>query len=144
MDNTTVVPGWHSLPALTQTIRSGLLCGAHLVSISTTQVLGVMNVGADLLSRGNPHLRDWRLLPQVEKQIWEIYCLRIARKRASVVFSTSRRCTTVGGCAGTPLAEDVALRCSSSQPQTSHSGQSEGEGLSLILVAPPWQSKLWI
>lgn len=36
-----------------------------------THVPGIMNVGADLLSRGNPLYGEWTLQPQVVSQLWE-------------------------------------------------------------------------
>lgn len=44
---------------------------AHLLSLRTTHVPGVMNTGADLLSRGNTLYREWALHPQIMAQIWD-------------------------------------------------------------------------
>ena len=35
-----------------------------------THVLGILNRGADLLSRGNPIYGDWRLHPQIVEILW--------------------------------------------------------------------------
>ncbi|KAK9957701.1 hypothetical protein ABG768_011924, partial [Culter alburnus] len=43
----------------------------HFHSLRATHVPGIMNVGADLLSRGNPLYGEWTLHPQVVSQLWE-------------------------------------------------------------------------
>lgn len=76
-DNTTVLSyinrqgGTHSLPLL-QLSRSLLLWSQdHLQSLRATHVPGILNQGADLLSRGGPLVREWRLHPKVVSQIWD-------------------------------------------------------------------------
>ncbi len=39
--------------------------GQHLLSLQAAHVPGVLNMGADLLTRGNPLYGDWRLHPQI-------------------------------------------------------------------------------
>lgn len=48
----------------------------RLLSLSVTHVPGILNRGADLLSRGNPLCGEWKLHPQVHplvNQIWQRY-----------------------------------------------------------------------
>lgn len=76
-DNTTVVSyinrqgGTRSLPLLTLSRSLLLWSEQHLCSIRATHVPGALNLGADLLSRGGPLVREWRLNPQVVSQIWD-------------------------------------------------------------------------
>ncbi|XP_073692680.1 uncharacterized protein [Garra rufa] len=42
----------------------------HFLSLRATHVPGVLNRGADLLSRGNPLYGDWRLHPQIVGLLW--------------------------------------------------------------------------
>lgn len=37
----------------------------------TVHILGHLNVGADMLSRGGLQVREWRLYPRIETQIWD-------------------------------------------------------------------------
>ena len=46
---------------------------AHLLSLRATHIPGVLNLGADLLSRGNPRYKDWKLYSEVVAQIWKRY-----------------------------------------------------------------------
>lgn len=45
----------------------------NLLSLRAVHVPGHANVGADLLSRGNPRAADWRLHPQVVEKIWALF-----------------------------------------------------------------------
>ncbi len=45
----------------------------HLLSLRATHVPGQMNIGADLLSRGNPHLGQWKIHPEEVQEIWHKY-----------------------------------------------------------------------
>ncbi|XP_070400499.1 uncharacterized protein [Nothobranchius furzeri] len=62
--------GVQSLPLLR--VATDLLCWAHvhLLSIKATYIPGVLNVAADILSRGGPCDSDWRLHPTLVSQIW--------------------------------------------------------------------------
>lgn len=46
---------------------------SHLLSLRATHVPGILNLGADLLSRGDPHYKDWKLHSEVVAWIWERY-----------------------------------------------------------------------
>nr|XP_054607225.1 uncharacterized protein LOC129167121 [Nothobranchius furzeri] len=75
-DNTTTVAyinrqgGLRSMRLHTLARRLILWCSRHLLSIRATHVPGVLNRGADLLSRGTPLYGDWSLHPAVVEQIW--------------------------------------------------------------------------
>ncbi|XP_060746163.1 uncharacterized protein LOC132859430 [Tachysurus vachellii] len=43
----------------------------HFLSFRVTHVLGFLNRGADLLSRGNPLYGEWWLHPQIVRLLWE-------------------------------------------------------------------------
>lgn len=43
----------------------------HFLSLRATHVPGVLNRGADLLSRGNPLYGEWRLHPQIVGLLWK-------------------------------------------------------------------------
>lgn len=75
-DNSTVVAyinrqGGLGSPKLhTLAHRLIVWSSVHLLSLRATHVPGILNFGADLLSRGNPLYGDWKLHPEVVKQIW--------------------------------------------------------------------------
>ena len=48
-----------------------LWCDEHLLSICACHVPGLMNAGADLLSRGPLRYADWSLHPEVAAQVWD-------------------------------------------------------------------------
>lgn len=78
-DNTTVVAyvnkqgglRSHQLHMLAH--RLIVWASSHVLSLRATHVPGVLNRGADLLSRGSPRYKDWKLHSGVVAQIWEIY-----------------------------------------------------------------------
>ena len=76
-DNTTVVSyinrqgGTRSLPLLELSRSLLLWCSVHFLSLRATHVPGHLNLGPDLLSRGGPLAREWRLHPEVVAQIWD-------------------------------------------------------------------------
>ncbi len=76
-DNMTVVSyinrqgGTRSLPLL-QLARKLLTWSSELLaSLRAVHVPGCLNGGADMLSRGGPRAREWRLHPQIVAQIWD-------------------------------------------------------------------------
>ena len=69
-DNTTVVAYINRQGGLRS---SHLHMLAHRLIIAFTRILGVLNLGADLLSRGNPRYKDWKLHSEVVAQIWGRY-----------------------------------------------------------------------
>lgn len=78
-DNTTVVAyvnkqgglRSHQLHMLAH--RLIVWASSHVLSLKATHVPGLLNRGADLLSRGNPRYKDWKLHGGVVTQIWEKY-----------------------------------------------------------------------
>lgn len=78
-DNTTVVAyvnkqgGLRSHQLHTLAHRLIVWACSHLLSLRATHIPGVLNRGADLLSRGSPRYRDWKLNSGVVSQIWNNY-----------------------------------------------------------------------
>ena len=78
-DNTTVVAyinrqgGLRSPQMHTLAHRLTIWGNAHLLSLRATHVPGARNWGADLMSRGDPRYKDWKLHVVVVNQIWEKY-----------------------------------------------------------------------
>jgi hypothetical protein len=74
------------------------------MSLHVTHVPGIVNVGADLLSRENPKGSGETDLGEILSSIRR--SILIARKRTlPVILYASRTWTTGGGLTGTPLAE---------------------------------------
>jgi ribonuclease HI len=48
-----------------------LWCFSRLRSVRASHVPGLLNSGADLLSRGEPRYENWSLCPSVARQIWD-------------------------------------------------------------------------
>ena len=78
-DNTTVVAyinrqgGLRSPQMHTLAHRLTIWGNAHLLSLRGTHVPVARNWGADLMSRGHPRYKDWKLHVVVVNQIWEKY-----------------------------------------------------------------------
>lgn len=76
-DNTTAVAhihrqGWMRSSKLHALAHKLLVWSRqHFLSLRATHVPGVLNRGADLLSRGNPLYGEWRLHPQIVGLLWE-------------------------------------------------------------------------
>ncbi|KAI2661669.1 enzymatic polyprotein [Labeo rohita] len=76
-DNTTTVAyinrqGGTRSPQLHSLAQKLIVWGRkHFHSLRPTHVPGIMNAGADLLSRGNPRYSEWSLHPQVVGQLWK-------------------------------------------------------------------------
>lgn len=45
----------------------------HLLSLRATHVWGILNIGADMLSRSTLPSEEWRLYPQTVQVIWDIF-----------------------------------------------------------------------
>ncbi|KAL3999504.1 Ran GTPase-activating protein 1 [Sarotherodon galilaeus] len=75
-DNTTVVAyinrqgGLHSCPLHMLARRLIMWSSINLLSLRATHIPGALNLGADLMSRGNPQYGDWTLHPHVVTEIW--------------------------------------------------------------------------
>ncbi|XP_047205469.1 uncharacterized protein LOC124857922 [Girardinichthys multiradiatus] len=78
-DNTTVVAyinrqgGLRSRHLHELAYRLIIWTSSHLLSLRATHVPGVMNRGVDLLSKGNPRYKEWKLHSEVMTQIWKRY-----------------------------------------------------------------------
>lgn len=107
----------------------------HFLSLSATHVLGQLNVGADLLTRGGgAFVREWKLHPAVA-QIWDCFGmvgpLGIQRKhpRFPVLFLDRQQCTVVvDGCTGASVAQHTSVCISSSGNDSACTGESTSAG----------------
>lgn len=157
-DNATVVAyinrqgGTRSLQLHRLARKLILWSSSRLLSLRATHVPGVLNRGADLLSRGNPLYGEWVLHPQVVEQIWQRY------GRAAVDLFASRRnakCALFFSLsdADAPLGMDALAHpwpnallyafppISLILPTLTRVRE---QGHSLILIAPRWPAKLWM
>ena len=75
----------------------------RFLSLSSEFVPGLLNSGADLLSRGEPRYADWSLNPQVARSIWDRYGMPVADLFASAhnhkhpLYFAIRGTGTLGG-----------------------------------------------
>lgn len=157
-DNTTVVAyinrqgGTRSLQLHRLARKLILWSSTKLLSLRATHVPGVLNRGADLLSRGNPLYGEWALHPQVVKQVWQKY------GQADVDLFASRENTQCPqffslADANAPLGMDALAH---SWPNvllyafpplsliSPTLDRVREQGLTLILIAPRWPSKHWV
>ncbi|XP_053354207.1 uncharacterized protein LOC128526406 [Clarias gariepinus] len=156
-DNTTVVSyinrqgGTRSLPLLKLSHSLLLWSTVHLLSLRATHIPGHLNLGADLLSRGGPLVREWRLHPWVVAQIWERFGRAAVDLFASkenahcpLFFSITDRNAPLGidalAHSWPPALLYAFPPVELILPVTERVRQ---QGLSLILVAPHWPAKLW-
>ncbi|KAK5924745.1 hypothetical protein CgunFtcFv8_017331 [Champsocephalus gunnari] len=78
-DNTTTIlcinrqGGLRSLQLHMLARKLILWSGRRLLSLRATHIPGVMNLGAELLSRGAPLYADWTLHPRIVSQLWVRY-----------------------------------------------------------------------
>ncbi|XP_034564504.1 uncharacterized protein LOC117830473 [Notolabrus celidotus] len=157
-DNSTVVAyinrqgGTRSLQLHTLARKMIMWSSTRLLSLRATHVPGVLNRGADLLSRGNPLYGEWTLHPQVVEQIWQRYGraavdLFASRENAQcpLYFSLSEVNAPLGMDALAHPWPDVLLYAfpplSLISPTLARVRQ---QSLSLILIAPQWTSKHWV
>lgn len=157
-DNSTVVAyinrqgGTRSLHLHELAKKIIMWCSPRLLSIRATHVPGVLNRGADLLSRGNPLYGEWRLHPQVVGQIWQRYGQAAVDLYASwenthcpLFFSLSEADAPLGVDALSHPWPNVLLYAFPPLSLISPTlTRVREQGLSLILVAPWWPSKPWI
>ncbi len=132
-DNMTVVSyinrqgGTCSLPLL-QLTRKLLMWSKHLASLRAVHVMGHLNGGADMLSRGGPQVREWRLHPWIVAQIWdrfgraEVDLFASAENTLPAVFLDHRQ-ERSAGCERSVacMAKDPAVCVSASGSDTAHS-----------------------
>jgi hypothetical protein len=122
------------------------------LSLRATHVPGILNRGADLLSRGNPIYGDWRLHPQIVEMLW----MRFGR--ASVDLFASREnyhCPMFFSLRDmdAPLGIDALAH---PWPRVllyafpplclilPTLARVREQGLSLILIAPRWPKAPWL
>ncbi|XP_065325845.1 uncharacterized protein LOC134621241 [Pelmatolapia mariae] len=156
-DNSTVVSyinrqgGTRSLPLL-QLSRSLLLwCSVHFLSLRATHVLGHLNLGPDLLSRGGPLVREWRLHPLIVAQMWDLFGkaqLDLFASRVNthcpLYFSIIDHNAPLGLDALAHQWPDVLLYAFPPVEMISPVLERvRRHSLSLILVAPWWPARSW-
>ncbi len=157
-DNTTVVAyinrqgGLRSLPLHMLARKLILWSNANLLSLRATHVQGVMNQGADLLSRGNPLYGEWKLNREVVEQIWSIYGRATVdlfashdNARCPLFFSLKDQSAPLGIDA---LAHEWPHTLLYAFPPIALISPTiyrvREEGLKLILIAPRWPGKYWL
>ncbi|XP_038153414.1 uncharacterized protein LOC119791417 [Cyprinodon tularosa] len=124
----------------------------RVLSLRATHVAGILNRGADLLSRGNPLYGEWKLHPQVVEQIWQRYGRAAVDLFASwenthcpLFFSLSDPDAPLGMDALAHPWPDALLYAFPPLSLISPTlVRVREQGLSLILVAPWWPSKPWV
>ncbi|XP_041931407.1 LOW QUALITY PROTEIN: uncharacterized protein LOC121695003 [Alosa sapidissima] len=159
-NNTTVVAyvnkqgGLRSRHMHTLAHRLILWSSTRLLSLKATHVPGVLNLGADLLSRGNPRYGDWKLHSDVSNlaQIW----LRTGRAKVDLFASEENaQCPMFFSLRDqkAPLGIDALAH---QWPHvllyafppleliTPTLARVREQSLSLILVAPRWPGKPWL
>ncbi|XP_027146580.1 uncharacterized protein LOC113748120 [Larimichthys crocea] len=125
---------------------------SRLGSLRATHVAGVLNRGADLMSRGNPLFGEWKLHPQVVSQLWQRYGraavdLFASRENAhcQLYFSLTEEDAPLGVDALAHPWPNVLLYAFPPLSLISPTlTRVRAQGLSLILIAPRWPSKHWI
>ncbi|XP_034567334.1 uncharacterized protein LOC117832353 [Notolabrus celidotus] len=159
-DNSTMVAyinrqgGTRSLQLHTLARKIIMWSSTRLLSLLSlaTHLPGVLNRGADLLSRGNPLYGERTLHPQVVEQIWQRYGraavdLFASRENAQcpLYFSLSEVNASLGMDALAHPWPDVLLYAfpplSLISPTLARVRQ---QSLSLILIAPQWTLKHWV
>ena len=154
-DNSTVVAyinrqgGLRSPMLHTLAHRLIVWSSVYLQSIRATHVPGVLNCGADLLSRGNPLYADWKLHPEVVSQIWsqfgqaqvDIYA-SVENAQCPLFFSLRDQRAPLGVDA---LAHEWPKTLLYAFPPVALISPTlarvRERGLSMILVAPRWPGK---
>ncbi|XP_066524828.1 uncharacterized protein [Hoplias malabaricus] len=156
-DNTTVVSyinrqgGTRSLPLLKLSQTLLLWSSLHLLSLRATHIPGHLNLGADLLSRGGPSAREWRISPLVAMQIWDRFGranvdLFASRENAHcpLFFSLTDHSAPLGVDALAHPWPNTLLYAFPPVALILPTLERVCQGnLSLILVAPCWPSKPW-
>ena len=157
-DNTTVVAyinrqgGTRSLRLHRLARKVIIWSSSRLGSLRATHVAGVLNRGADLLSRGNPLFGEWKLHPQVVFQVFQRYGQAAVDLFASqenaqcpLYFSLSDVEAPLGVDALAHPWPDVLLYAFPPLSLISPTlARVREQGLSLILIAPRWPSKHWV
>ena len=125
---------------------------SHLLSLRATHVLGTRNWGADLLSRGSPRYKDWKLHGEVTMQIWRKFGLAQVDLFASeenaqcpMFYSLTGQNAPMGGDA---IAHEWTQVLLYAFPPvnliTPTLARVRERGHALILIAPRWLGKYWL
>ncbi|XP_023819243.1 uncharacterized protein LOC105357907 [Oryzias latipes] len=156
-DNTTVVAyinrqgGLRSFQLHTLAHRLIMWSSSRLLSLRAIHVPGII-MGADLLSRGNPRYREWKLHSQVVAQMWSIYgqaevdlFASAENTQCQMFYSLTDQSAPLGVDA---LAHEWPCRLLYAFPPLELIAPTltrvrEGKH-SLILVAPRWPGKHWL
>ncbi|XP_019204408.1 uncharacterized protein LOC109195978 [Oreochromis niloticus] len=140
-----------SLPLLKLSRSLLLWCSVHFLSLRATHVPGHLNLGPDLLSRGGPLVREWRLHPLIVAQIWDLFGKAQIDLFASRVnthcplfFSIIDHDAPLGLDALAHQWPDVLLYAFPPVEMISPVLERvRRHSLSLILVAPWWPTRSW-
>ncbi|KAK5930500.1 hypothetical protein CgunFtcFv8_026728 [Champsocephalus gunnari] len=157
-DNTTTISyinrqgGLRSLQLHMLARKLILWSSGRLLSLRATHVPGVLNLGADLLSRGAPLYADWTLHPRIVSQLWVRYGratvdLFASRENAQCQLFFSMRDLNA------PLGVDALAHVWPSGllyafpplaliPQTLARVREQRH--TLILIAPHWPAMYWL
>ncbi|KAI7792053.1 reverse transcriptase/ribonuclease H/putative methyltransferase, partial [Triplophysa rosa] len=147
-DNTTVVAyicrqgGTRSLQLHQLAERLIVWADTRLLSLRATHVPGILNRGADLLSRGNPLYGEWKLHPQVVSQIWQ----RCGQAAIDLFVSQENaQCPLYFSLTDGNAPLGILLYAFPPLSLISPTlARVRKQGLSLILIAPRWPSKPWV
>ncbi|XP_013874757.1 uncharacterized protein LOC106525168 [Austrofundulus limnaeus] len=156
-DNTTVVSyinrqgGTRSLPLLELSHTLLQWCNVHFLSIRATHVPGRLNLGPDLLSRGRPMVREWRLHPSVVDQIWTMFGRAAvdlfatgANTHCPLFFSITDQNAPLGVDAlAHPWPNVLLYAFPPVEMILPVLERVRRQRLSLILMAPHWPAKCW-
>ncbi|XP_050958769.1 LOW QUALITY PROTEIN: uncharacterized protein LOC127160164 [Labeo rohita] len=157
-DNTTTVAyvnrqGGTRSPQLHSLAQKLIVWGRkHFHSLRATHVPGIMNAGADLLSRGNPRYSEWSLHPQVVGQLWKRFGRAAVDLFASrenshcpLFFSLARDGAPMGVDALAHQWPNVLLYAFPPLSLIIPTLRRVREyGHSVILIAPNWPGKVWL
>lgn len=87
-----------------------LWASTHLLSLKALHIAGIWNVGADLMCQGGPREGEWRLHPDIVKQIWRrfwksgsgpLYIQRENTLFSMVFIESAERADNGSGCFST-------------------------------------------
>ena len=122
-------------------------CEEHLLSITACHVPGLLNTGADLLSRGQLRYHDWSLHGEVAAQIWARYGTPVVDLFASeentkcqYFFSLTGSSTLGVDALAHPWPRGLLYAFPPLPLIPPTLARVRNQGLRLLLVAPAWGS----
>lgn len=99
----------------------------HLLSLRAADVLGIVNIGADLLSRGDHLPGEWRLHPEVVQEVLDKYGQADVylfdsdeNTQCPLFFSLKETVASRDGCISTSLARDPVKCLPTFKPHPPH------------------------